>query len=253
MESKFLNDIQKAPFLFLNDHPWDYFSPISKVIDNSQVNNICDDETFYTTFMSELNIQYLNMIIKKTVYNNNCNNYIITDQKKEHMIQIMKGIYNDNAQHLNFDQKKQFNILNKLVIDYCVDTILKELNIRYKYFKDKFGPLELLPPPISTSIAGSKSFLPKISSKYKIEDIYKNNKSNLEIIDNINETSYKKIYNNNENEYGNILLTNDRNNMFLDNKNITDKNIKTDYYYQPRTTPGIFDDDIFSSHQIIKK
>jgi len=253
MESKFLNDIQKAPFLFLNDHPWDYFSPISKVLDNSNINNLCDDETFYATFMSELNIQYLNMMIKKTVYNNNCNHYIITDQKREHMFQIMKGIYNDNAQHLNFDQKEQFNILNKLVIDYCVDTILKELTMRNKYVTDKFGPLQLLPPPINTSVSGSKSFIPKISSKYKIEDIYQNQKTNLQNIDKINEESYKKVYNNNENKYGNILLTNDRNNMFLEKKNITNQSIPTINYYQPHSTPGIYDNDIFSPHQIIKK
>ena len=41
--------------------------------------------------------------------------------------------------------------------------------------------------------------------------------------------------------------------MFLDKKNTTNDNIKMTNFYQPQSTPGIFYDDIFSSHQIIKK
>ena len=70
MESTYLNEIQKAPFLFLKDHPWDYFKPVSDTLDKSTNGNLCDEETFFKTFMSELNIQYINAMIKKTVYNN---------------------------------------------------------------------------------------------------------------------------------------------------------------------------------------
>jgi len=251
MESTYLNEIQKAPFLFLKDHPWDYFKPVSETLDKSANVNLCDDETFFKTFMSELNIQYINTMIKKTVYNNNCNKYIIRDQKKEHLKQIMEGIYHDNAQHLDFDQKKQFNILNKLVIDYCVDTILKEIEMRNKFVKDKFSPLELLPPPINTSISGSKSYLPIISSKYKIEDIYQNKK------DNVNIESQRELDNDSPPikniTYHQLNFPNDRNNMFLETKNVTENNINTKTYYKPQSTPGIYDNnDIFSSHQIIK-
>lgn len=170
MESTFLNDIEKAPFLFLNDHPWDYFSPISNVIDKGGKKTICDDETFRRTFLSELNIEYINLAIKKTIYNNTCDRYIVTDQKREHLIQIMEGIYHDYAQHLPFNQKEQFNTLNKLVIDYCVKTIIVELDTRYKYMRDKFSPLELLPSPINTSKSGSKSFIPLITSNYNLNN-----------------------------------------------------------------------------------
>jgi hypothetical protein len=185
------------------------------------------------------------MMIKKTVYNNDCNKYIIRDQKEEHLKQIMKGIYNDNAQHLNFDQKKQFNILNKLVIDYCVDTILKELEMRNKFVKDKFSPLELLPPPINTSISGSKSYLPIISSKYKIEDIYQNKKDEVHI------ESQRELDNDsapiNNITYNQLNFPNDRNNMFLETKNMTENNIKTQTYYKPQSTPGFYDNNnIFS-------
>jgi len=166
MESNYLSDIQKSPFLFLQDHPWDYFKPISKTLNDSTSGKICDEETFYRTFMSEINRDYINLIIKKTVYNNSCDNYIVRDQKREHLEQIMKGLYNDYAQHLPFNQKEQFATLNKLVIDYCVKTILNEIDSRFKYMRDKFSPLEPLPTPINTSVTGSKSFLPTMSQVY---------------------------------------------------------------------------------------
>jgi hypothetical protein len=166
MESSYLTDIQKAPFLFLQDHPWDYYKPISDKINNQIEKPICDNETFYRTFMSEKNREYINSMIKKTVYNNSCDKYIVRDQKSEHLEQIMKGIYHDHAQHLLFRQKEQFAVLNKLVINYCVKTILTEIEFRFKYMRDKFSPLEPLPTPINTSIIGSKSFLPRMPTIY---------------------------------------------------------------------------------------
>jgi hypothetical protein len=166
MESSFLTNIQKSPFLFLADHPWDYYNSVSKVLNESKNGNVCDDQTFYRTFMSEINIQYINNMIKKTVYNNSCDKYIVRDQKREHLEQIMKGLYNDHAQHLQFNQKEQFAVLNKIIIDYCVGTILNELESRFKYIRDKFSPLELLPSPINSTSTGSKSFLPYLSTSY---------------------------------------------------------------------------------------
>jgi hypothetical protein len=90
MESNYLSDVQKSPFLFLQDHPWDYYKPISDTLNNSTSGQICDDETFYRTFMSEMNRDYINSMIKKTIYNNSCDNYIVRDQNTYHLEQIMK-------------------------------------------------------------------------------------------------------------------------------------------------------------------
>ena len=163
MENSYMQDIQKNPFLFLKDHPWDYFTPIANVLNTSKSGNICDDETFLRTFMSESNMDYINNMIKKTVYNTSCDKYIIRDQKQEHLQQIMKGIYNYNAQHLPFNQKEQFNILNNLVIDHCVKNILNEINVRFKFIQYQNTPLEPLPQPINTSTSGKKSFLPSLT------------------------------------------------------------------------------------------
>ena len=220
MESTYLNDIQKAPFLFLNDHPWDYFNPISNVIDKGSSKQICDDETFHRTFLSELNIQYINLAIKKTIYNNTCDKYIVGDQRREHIIQIMNGIYNDYAQHLPFNQKEQFNTLNKLVIDYCVKTIITELDTRYKYMRDKFSPLELLPSPVNTSKTGSKSFLPSITSNtfntYYLPKTVSEPVPEMKVKPDIFD---RKVIDS-QLEYKTYNFVNDKSNMFAINKNI---------------------------------
>ena len=163
MDNSYMNDIQKNSFLFLKDHPWDYFTPIANVLNTSKNENLCDDETFLRTFMSQLNIEYINNMIKKKVYNSSCDKYIIRDQNEDHLQQIMKGIYNFNAQHLPFNQKEQFNILNNIVIEHCVKNILSEINVRFKFIQYQNTPLQPLPQPINTSSTGKKSFTPSLT------------------------------------------------------------------------------------------
>ena len=226
MDISYLNDIRKSPFLFLADHPWDYYNSVSTILNNSKNENICDDETFYRTFMSEINMQYINNMIKKTVYNNSCDKYIVRDQKREHLSQIMKGLYNDNAQHLQFNQKEQFGVLNKIVIDYCVGTILSELESRFKYIRDKFSPLEPLPAPINTSSTGSKSFLPSLSTTYNFNvdssDINRDSPTIFE--DKIIDTN-EKLPIQPQLNFQPYYFTDDKTNMFAKEKILTTENI----------------------------
>jgi hypothetical protein len=238
MESTYLSDIQKSPFLFLQDHPWDYYKPIANTLNSSTSGQICDEETFYKTFMSERNRDYINSMIKKTVYNNSCDNYIVRDQKREHLEQIMKGLYNDHAQHLPFKQKEQFAVLNKLVVDYCVKTILTEINFRFKYMRDKFSPIEPLPTSVNTSSKGSRSFLPTLSSVYKPDIQF--NKSLPTIKPDFKDTKTQDVFNTkiitNAAEptslnYQPYYFTDDRTNMFAKQKAVTTTPTKTTRFY----------------------
>jgi len=238
MESKYLSDIQKSPFLFLQDHPWDYFKPISNTLNNSNSGQICDEETFYRTFMSEMNRDYINLMIKKTIYNNSCDKYIVRDQKREHLEQIMKGLYNDYAQHLPFNQKEQFTTLNKLVIDYCVKTILTEIDVRFKYISFSSQPLTPLPTPVNTSIKGSKSFLPTISSVYN-PTLYFNKSTPAQGQSPVvgGDIFDKKIINSTTNSiqanlnYKPYYFTDDRTNMFAKQKEITMSQVSPTRFY----------------------
>jgi hypothetical protein len=264
MESSYLNDIQKSPFLFLKDHPWDYFKPISNILNTSKNGNLCDDDTFYRTFMSESNVQYINFMIKKTVYNNSCDKYIVTDQKREHLEQIMKGLYHDYAQHLQFNQKEQFGILNKIIIDYCVKTILTELDVRFKYIRDKSSPLEPLPQPINTSTSGSKSFLPSLVYNSTIN--FNTNNS-----DNTNNTNNSDNTNNSNNipnifdqkiisspsqlpikpqlNYQPYYFTDERTNMYAKKKSVSTNAPPTKFYNNPNDPDNSLEKNKYSTYK----
>jgi hypothetical protein len=240
MESTYLNEIQKAPFLFLKDHPWDYFKPVSDTLNKSTNGNLCDEETFFKTFMSELNIQYINAMIKKTVYNNSCDNYIVRDQKREHLEQIMKGLYNDYAQHLSFNQKEQFAVLNKIVIDYCVKTILTELDVRFKYMRDKFSQLEPLPPPINTNTSGSRLFLPFVNNEklffnndLEKDQKVKDQKSESNIFSQKIISSPSPLPIQPQLNYQPYYFTDDRKNMYAKQKSITNDILPVKYQNNP--------------------
>lgn len=171
MESEYLTDIQKAPFLFLNNHPWDFHTPMKRNLKRTEVKK-CDETFFKKTFFSTNNVEYLQNMTKKTVYNNTCEKYIIRPQKHEHMLQIMEYIFEEHAQHISQGQQEQMTILNKLVVDFCVDAIIDEIKARNNYLRDKFALPSTLPDPESTSVAGTKMFAPTLSTKYDDYDIY---------------------------------------------------------------------------------
>jgi hypothetical protein len=164
-------DIQKAPFLFLQNHPSDFNTPMKKVLGRGKTTG-CDEQIMKNTFFSQMNIDYINNMIMKTVYNNSCEKYIIRKQKSAHLFQVMESIWEDHAQHMLTGQKEQIRILDKLVIDFCVDTIIEEIKTRTLYLRDKFAPPVTLPDPINDSTAGTKSYAPSLSVTYDDFDIY---------------------------------------------------------------------------------
>ena len=171
MDNNYMSDIQKAPFLFLQNHPQDFNTPMRKVLKKGKTVG-CDDQVMRNTFFSQMNIDYINNRIMKTVYNNSCEKFIIRKQKPEHLFQVMESIWEDHAQHLNTQQKEQIAVLDKLGVDLCVDTILEEIQSRTLYLRDKFAAPVTLPDPINDSTAGTKSYAPTLSLNYDDYDIY---------------------------------------------------------------------------------
>jgi hypothetical protein len=172
MNNNFENDIQKTPFLFLQYHPDEYFETISKQTNAKPKSDKykCYVDRFKNTFFSESNITYIQKAIAKNVYERkSCEKYIISEQKHEHLVLIMQSIYDNYAQNIQYNKKEQFQLLNKMVVDYCSDEIVKALKIRMTYLSDKFSKPKVMPDPISTTVTGSKSFLPLMSNKYDLK------------------------------------------------------------------------------------
>jgi len=180
MENKYSTDIQKAPFLYLNAHPSDFHAAMKRTLDktSNKQSKPCDEYIFKNTFFSAMNVEIINNRIKKTVYNNTCNKYIVPNQKHEHLFQIMDYIFGEYSQNLDRGQKEQMEILDRMVVDFAVDLIIEEIKTRSKYLRDKFSKPRTLPDPINTSSSGTKTFAPLLSTKYDDYDMYADQRGN---------------------------------------------------------------------------
>mgnify|MGYP003683093949 CR=1 FL=1 len=150
-------DVTKAPFLYLNHHPKNYFDSLSVQLAKNGKN---DDWVFRNTFMCDRNVKYINNQIKKQVYNNSCYKYIISDQKFEHLYIIMAEIYDHHARHISSYKKEELDILNQIVIDFCAKVAVSNITHRYKSLRSRTSQPVPLPTPKSCSIKGTKSYVP---------------------------------------------------------------------------------------------
>lgn len=177
MEGEYLTDLQKAPFLYLSDHPYDFHKPMTKALKSStsktsKLYNPCNIDVFRNTFFSDANMGYIQEMIKSVVSKKSCGKYKIGNQKYQHLYQIMEGIYEEHAQHLQGHQKEQMMILDKMTIDFCVETVLEEIGFRQSYLRDKYAKPTTLPEPINDSVAGTKAYTPTLSIGHDDYDIY---------------------------------------------------------------------------------
>lgn len=164
-------DIRKAPFLYLQEHPNDYFRKVSKQINHSD--KPYDDKVFRNTFLCASNMSYVNNQIKKKVYAQTINKYIIPDQKYEHMYLVMNNIYDSYATHMSTYKKEELDMLNNVTIDFCTETIIDEITHKYKYLKRLYSPPTTMPDPENCSVRGTKSYATQMSYKFTPYDVTK--------------------------------------------------------------------------------
>lgn len=160
-------DITQAPFLFLNHHPSDYFSTLSKQL--NVPGKVGDDLKFRNFYMGDRNVAYINNQIQKQVYKNSCHKYIIGDQKYEHLYLVMEQIYDNNARHINAYKKEELAMLNKLVIDLCSNVAIEEITHRYKSLQSRLAKPTVMPDPVNCSTKGTKSHASRLSFKHDKE------------------------------------------------------------------------------------
>jgi len=115
---------------------------------------VCD---LQEVFFSDENIQFIQDSIKKKVYNETKEKYIIPDQKVEHLRQILIGLYHDQAEQLPYNIKGQLDRLNNIVVNYCFPYIIQSINARNLYLRDIDQPRQLNELPVSTSVAGKRT------------------------------------------------------------------------------------------------
>lgn len=147
-------DIRKNWFVFLQNHQ--YYDQLSKQLEEQQ-NKVDHNEWLYNTFFSEANMEKIQQGLKGKVYEKSNKRYMIGNQRKEHLIQIMKGIYKDYCQNLPYNLKEQIEELNKKVVEFSYPYAINQIEtyIEYQIFSNQsIQPLDL---PKNTSITGQRT------------------------------------------------------------------------------------------------
>ena len=140
-----------------------------QLFENLNVNN--DDKfnkltgTFQATDLSNLyfsqeNLDYIQSQIISRVYEKTSNKYGVGRQSDDELLIVMRSIYLQHGKNYKHDLDKQVNILNELVLDYCVDNVYSNLIQHFEYIKDITREQPVLERPETTHIKGQKSLMP---------------------------------------------------------------------------------------------
>lgn len=150
-------------FLFLNNHKKDYFNKLKNTISSNSKNY--QGYILEEVFFLEKNIDLIQKKIIMDIYRKSNKKYLIQFQKKETIIIVMQYIFNEYAQHLPFNIKKQIIELNNKVSNIVSNDIITNLDSHEKYMIDSTTPPVLLALPKNVTSAGNRT-LPSITTTF---------------------------------------------------------------------------------------
>jgi len=111
-------------------------------------------------YYSQANIDYLQDEIVRQVFEKSDGKYRIGKQNEDELIIVMKSIFLQNARNSDIDLQYQIDILNKLILDYCVDNVYINLLQYVKYIDDITKEQTVMDRPQNVDIKGSKTLMP---------------------------------------------------------------------------------------------
>lgn len=123
---------------------------------NEAVKGIHDHSEVGKVFFSDANISALQQGIRYMVYTKSCNKHIIDNQSPDELKVVMRSIYLQNAKNQPFNILEQVRDLNAMVLEFCVERILNEINIYIKYRQDITAPPSYIDRGVSTNVQGTK-------------------------------------------------------------------------------------------------
>ena len=88
-------------------------------------------------FFSAGNVQILQNGIRAGVYENSQQKYIIPPQNQDALKIIMRSIFLQFSQNSPNNITKQVEVLNEMVLDYCVPFVYNECVAYMKYLEDQ--------------------------------------------------------------------------------------------------------------------
>jgi hypothetical protein len=99
-------------------------------------------------FFSKKNMDIIQNNIRYTVYVKTNKKHIIDKQSDIELQIIMRSTYLQHSPNLEYNYKEQIEYLNKLVVDWCVEKIIPQLEQYIGYLKE----VEYMPMPIDLPV-----------------------------------------------------------------------------------------------------
>jgi hypothetical protein len=98
---------------------------------------VLEENVLAQVYFSAGNEQILQNGIRAGVYNMSKDRYVVSQQNSDQLKIVMRSIYLQFARHSNTDVTGQVEVLNKMVLDYCVPYVYSEAVSYVKYLRDQ--------------------------------------------------------------------------------------------------------------------
>lgn len=126
-----------------------------------QVLNHNQDHTILNQlFFSPQNVQAIQLMIRKSVYDRSGGEFIIGDQDETELIIVMRSVFLQRSKNRSDNIREQIMELNQIIVNECVPKVISEIATYNGYLKDAsqlYGE-NPLPHPVNVSSAGTKTF-----------------------------------------------------------------------------------------------
>ena len=109
------------------------------------------------TFFSPENVQIVQNLIRKRVYDESNGKYIIDPQSTDELLIVMRSMYLTYGKNQPTRIREQIEDLNRLVADWSVPKIISEISMYETYRRDASTMPVPLSHPVNISNAGTRS------------------------------------------------------------------------------------------------
>lgn len=133
---------------------------------SESVKGIQNETILSKEFFSPENVNLIQKMIIKGVFDASKGKYIIEKQNQDNLQIVMRSMYLQHARHFPDNIFGQIMELNSYVVDDSIPNILSEIDAQFGYLERTFSPLNVMDHPQNVSSAGLKT-LPSVSNIWK--------------------------------------------------------------------------------------
>lgn len=127
--------------------------PVNNKTYENQLIGIFEKNTLSITYFSLDNINIIQDMVRKGVYDKSNGQLTIERQNNDTIVQIMRAYFLQYSKNLDYNIREQISQLNNMVINYCIEWIYNEAISYIKYRHD----ISTLKNPINHPVLSSKT------------------------------------------------------------------------------------------------